>query len=170
MIEDGKFYFIKDSYFQKINDKKILLNKESGNKRPCYYCFKDKGNPNILWLVPISSKIEKYKKIYKYKLNKYGIVDTIVFGKVNNDERAFLIQNIFPVIEKYIETKYTRNNMDVEITFILQKEIEYKANLILSLAMHGKKVVFTDVKRIKKILEEDLKIIYKYCFCNSNSI
>lgn len=33
-IENGKFYFIKDEFFEKINDKTILLNKDNGIKRP----------------------------------------------------------------------------------------------------------------------------------------
>lgn len=157
MIEKGKFYFVKDSYFNKINDGSILLNKDNGNKRPCYYCFEDKDNNNLIWFIPISSKVDKYKRIYNYKLNKLGKVDTIVFGKVNNDERAFLIQNMFPVTEKYIEMKYMRNNMDVEITYSLMKEIEYKANLILSLARLGKKVVFTNIIKIERILLEEIE-------------
>lgn len=156
-IENGKFYFIKDEFFEKVNDKTILLNKDNENKRPCYYCFKDNSNEKIIWFIPISSKIDKYKKIFSYKLNKLGKVDTIVFGKVNNDERAFLIQNMFPVTEKYIEEKYRRNNMNVEITYTLRKEIENKANYILKLADKGKKVVFTDIVKIKEILLEELK-------------
>ena len=157
VIEDGKFYFIKDEFFKKINDKRILLNKNNGNKRPCYYCFEDDKNKGLFWLIPISSKIEKYKKIFEYKLNKFGKVDTLVFGKVNKDIRAFLIQNMFPVIEKYIQEKYIRNNIDVEITYSLKKEIERKAKLVLYLAEKGNKVVFTDIIKIREILLEELK-------------
>lgn len=156
-IEKGKFYFIKDEFFNKINVKNLLMNKDNGNKRPCYYCFKDKDNDKLIWFIPISSKIEKYKKIYNYKLNKYGKVDTIVFGKVNNDERAFLIQNMFPITEKYIQEKYKRNNKDVEITYTLREEIDKKANFILSLAEIGKKVIFIDVVKIKQILLNELE-------------
>ena len=156
-VENGKFYFIKDEFFQKINDKMILLNKDNGNKRPCYYCFEDDKNKGLFWLIPISSKTEKYKKIYEYKLNKFGKVDTLVFGKVNKDIRAFLIQNMFPIIEKYIQEKYIRNNIDVEITYKLKKEIERKAKFILSLAEKGSKVVFTDINKIREILLDELK-------------
>ena len=47
--------------------------------------------------------------------------------------------------------------MDVEITYTLRKEIENKANYILKLAEKGKKVVFTDIVRIKEILLKELK-------------
>lgn len=158
-IEDGRFYFIKDDFFRTVNDKTILLNKDNGNKRPCYYCFKDYKNDELIWFIPISSKVDKYKKIFNYKLNKFGKVDTIVFGKVNSDERVFLIQNMFPVTIKYIEEKYKRNNIDVKITYTLRKEIEEKANFILKLAEQGKRVVFTDIFRIKEILLNESKNI-----------
>lgn len=156
-IENGKFYFVKDEFFEKINDKTILLNKENGNKRPCYYCFRDYDNNGIIWFVPISSKVEKYKKIYNYKISKFKKVDTIVFGKVNGRERTFLIQNMFPITEKYIQEKYIQNNKDVEITYTLGKEIEEKANQVLKLAERGKKVIFTNIIKIKEILLNEIE-------------
>ena len=44
VIEDGKFYFIKDEFFDIFKEYKLMENKESGNKRPCYFCFKDRKN------------------------------------------------------------------------------------------------------------------------------
>ena len=41
-IDVGKFYFIKDEFFEIVNDKELTKNKENGIKRPCYYCFKSK--------------------------------------------------------------------------------------------------------------------------------
>ena len=38
---EGYVYHIKDSYFTKANDDKLMENKESGKYRPTYYCFKD---------------------------------------------------------------------------------------------------------------------------------
>ncbi len=156
-IENGKFYFVKDEFFEKVNDNTILTNKSNGNRRPCYYCFKDYKNDKLIWFVPISSKVEKYKKIYEYKKDKFKKVDTIVFGRINDNETAFLIQNMFPVTEKYIQEKYVQNNKDVVITYSLRKEIENKANYILKLAERGKKVVFTDIIRIKRILLKELE-------------
>jgi len=56
------FYFIKDNFFDVIDDKELMQNKENGTKRPCYFCFKSKENDKIIWFIPISTKIEKYKK------------------------------------------------------------------------------------------------------------
>jgi len=42
LIEDGKFYFIKDEFFDIFKDYGLMANKECGNKRPCYFCFRDR--------------------------------------------------------------------------------------------------------------------------------
>ena len=60
-IEDGKFYFIKQEFFEIFNEYNLMQNKENGNKRPCYFCFRDDIDKDIIWFVPISSKVEKYK-------------------------------------------------------------------------------------------------------------
>ena len=62
-VENGKFYFIKDEFFDIFKGYKLMINKENGNKRPCYFCFNDLENKEIIWFVPISSKVEKYKSI-----------------------------------------------------------------------------------------------------------
>lgn len=38
-IDVGYFYFIKDSFLDIMDDPKLMKNKESGNKRPCYYLY-----------------------------------------------------------------------------------------------------------------------------------
>lgn len=69
-INIGCFYFIKDIFFDIIDDPELMKNKENGNKRPCYYCFKSKEHDDIIWFIPISTKVEKYKKIYDDKIKK----------------------------------------------------------------------------------------------------
>ena len=156
-IEEGKFYFLKNLFFEKMKDKNLANNKENGNKRPCYYCFRDNKQDELIWFIPISSKVDKYKKIYEEKSQKYKRVDTLVFGKVNGEERAFLIQNMFPTIKKYIEEMYVRKNVSVTITYTLEKEVKEKANHILEIAQKGKKVVFPDIIKMREILLEELK-------------
>ncbi len=157
-IEEGKFYFLKDSVFERMKDSNLVQNKDNGNKRPCYYCFRDKKEDELIWFVPISSKVSKYKKIYEEKLKKYKRVDTLVFGKVNGEERVFLIQNMFPTIEKYIEEIYVRKSEDVTITYTLERQIKEKANLVLEIAKKGKKVIFPDIMKIKETLLKELEI------------
>ncbi len=156
-VEQGKFYFIKDEFFELVKDKELCANKEKGTKRPCFYCFNDKKYKNLIWFVPISSRLEKYQRIYKQKMQRTGIVDTIVFGYVEGEERAFLIQNMFPTIEKFIMEKYIKQNRDVIVNEKLNKEIQTKANKILNLVEKGyNKVVFPDIIEIKNKLLKDV--------------
>lgn len=161
-IDVGCFYFIKDNFFDVIDDPELMQNKENGNKRPCYYCFKSKENDKIIWFIPISTKVDKYKKIYDKKiqkqieLGKTPSIDTIVFGNVSNTYSTFLIQNMFPVTEKYIENKYIKNNVAITLSNKLQQEIISKANKVLKLYKHGmKNIIFPDIDKIlNKLLEE----------------
>lgn len=121
-IEEGKFYFIKQEFFDIFNDYNLMQNKENGNKRPCYFCFRDENDKQIIWFVPVSSKVEKYKKIYENKRKKIKRVYGFVFGKLLGKERVFLIQNMFPTTEKFIEGKYMSKNCDVRISVKLKKE------------------------------------------------
>ena len=158
-INVGCFYFIKDAFFDVIEDKELMQNKENGNKRPCYFCFRSKENNEIIWFIPVSTKVDKYKKIYnkkiemQKKLGKKLSVDTIVFGYVSNTYSTFLIQNMFPVTEKYIESQYIKNNVAIRLSNKLQKEIIYKANKVLGLYKHGmKNIIFPDIDKILKQL------------------
>ena len=141
-IDVGCFYF-------------IMKNKKNGNKRPCYYCFKSKEYNNIIWFIPVSTKISKYQKIYNYKiekqikLGKKPSIDTIVFGNIANTYSTFLIQNMFPVTEKYVESQYTKNKVPIRLSNKLQKEIIDKATKVLNLYNHGmKNIVFPNIDRI----------------------
>ena len=159
-IENGKFYFIKDEFFTYIQDKELCNNKITGNKRPCYYCFKDSKYENIIWFLPISSKVEKYQKIYDIKKEKFKTVDNIVFGYVEGEKRVFLIQNMFPTLKKYVIEKYIKQNRDVTVNSELKRELEKKANKILRLVEKGyKNLVFPDIIKIKEKLLKDEKIV-----------
>ena len=100
----------------------------------CYFCFKDRQNSEIIWFVPISTKYEKYEKIYEKKKAKSGKkpVYNFVFGSVLGKKAVFLIQNIFPTTLDYIEKKYTNSNRDV--------------------AKDGVQIPFYDIIEMKKIL------------------
>ncbi len=154
-INIGCFYFIKDSFFDIIDDSELMQNKENGNKRPCYYCFKSKTYDDIIWFIPVSTKIEKYQKIYNYKiqkqikLGKKPSIDTIVFGNVANTYSVFLIQNMFPVTKKYVESQYIKNKVAIRLSNKLQTEVIYKANKVLNLYNHGmKNIIFPNVDKI----------------------
>lgn len=74
-VKTGYIYHIKDDYFAKVNDKGLMINHENGHSRPTYFTIKEY---DILWFIPLSSKIEKYKKIVENKEKKYGSCKTIM--------------------------------------------------------------------------------------------
>lgn len=151
-VENGKFYFIKDEFFDIFKGYKLMENKENGNKRPCYFCFNDLENEQIIWFVPISSKVEKYKSIYENKKNTRKKVYNFVFGKVLGKEKTFLVQNIFPTTEEYIESKYQNKAQDVEITESLKEEIIETSMNVIKLAKKGINIPFYDILEMKNIL------------------
>lgn len=153
-IEDGRFYFISNKFIQKYGIKYNLMeNKETGTKRPCYFCFKDKVNTDIIWFVPISKQYEKYKCIYDKKKQKIHHEPlNFVFGIVKDENAVFLIQNMFPTTKTYIEEKYQVKNNDVTISMPLQKAIIRKAESILRLEEQGIQVAFSNLLEFKKEL------------------
>ena len=157
-MEKGYLYHIKDEYFERINDKTLMKNKENGHSRPMYYSIKDINNPEIFWLVPISSRIEKYTKLMNEKYQKYGYCNTIVIKGFSKEKKAFLIQNTFPITEKYIDHVHKIGNQTVKLNDRTQKEIDNKVNKVLSLSKRGVKCIFTDIKKIENILLKELEI------------
>lgn len=153
-IENGKFYFISNTFIQKYGIKYNLMeNKETGTKRPCYFCFKDRNDEHIIWFVPISKQYEKYKSIYEKKKQKIHREPlNFVFGIVKDENAVFLIQNMFPTTTKYIEEKYQVKNNDVTISMPLQKEIIEKAESVLRLEEKGIHVAFSNLIDFKREL------------------
>lgn len=154
-IENGKFYFINNSFIKKYGLRYNLMeNKETGTKRPCYFCFKDRKNEQIIWFVPISKQYKKYLSIYKKKKNKIHREPlNFVFGIVKDEPAVFLIQNMFPTTKKYIIEKYQVRNNDVTIPIPVQKEIIDKAENVLLLEKEGIHIAFSNPLGFKKELE-----------------
>ena len=75
-----------------------------------------------------------------------------VFGNVLGKKAVFLIQNIFPTTEKYIEEKYTNSNIDVEIPMIVRNEIITIALRVVKLAEEGINIPFNNIIEMKKVL------------------
>lgn len=130
------FYIIKDQFFIDMADPYLKGNKE-GN-RPHYYCLKDSAM-EIFWMIPLSSRVDKYKKIIESKEKAGKPCDVIHIVKLDNSrESAFLIQDIFPITEKYIEREYTiaGNHLIVTSEHVV-RTIERKANKVLRLLKKG---------------------------------
>ena len=157
----GHFYFLKQKYFEDFPDPFLMSNKESIDNelhnRPCFYAFEDDVYPGLFWLIPVSSKVEKYHRIYEKKVAKYHYCDTIVIGNFLGDETAFLLQNMCPATETYISEEYVRNNLPAVIASNLEEEINTKARRVLVLQRNGHKLIFPDVLAIESKLIDTLR-------------
>ncbi len=89
-IKTGYLYHIRDEYFDVVDDDSLMQNHEKGKKRPTYFTIKDK---DILWFIPISSKVDKYKKIIDKKIERYGFCNTIIIRKIADKDAAILLQS-----------------------------------------------------------------------------
>ena len=148
----GDFYFMKDKFYSDFSNCGLMPNKDNINpntgNRPCFFSFQDKNEANIFWLVPISSKSEKYQSIYDKNVAKYGRCDFIDFGNVLGTRAAFLIQNMFPTTKEYIDSRYVVNGVVVKTDNITTARIIHKAEDVLEKSKKGIKLNFKDIKQI----------------------
>lgn len=158
-IKEGYVYHIKDSYFEVVKDDKLMRNHEGNSTRPNYFCLKI-NDSEIMWFIPMSSKIDKYKAIIEDKVNKYKKCDTIVIGNYRGREHAFLLQNMFPIIPKYIDHIDTVNGKALQVPSETRRLILDKVNKIFRLKENGINLIFPNVDQIKTLLQEELCKIY----------
>ena len=160
-MKTDSFYFLKGQYFTDFPDPRLMKNHERTetglHERPCFFCMRDKKDQDILWMIPISSKIAKFNKVMASKIDRYGKCDTIVMGKVLGNETAFLLQNMCPVTDKYIDHEYTSNGKPIQLPEGLKNELHEKAERVLeTYTFRSKKVIFPDVEKIKSELLSQL--------------
>ena len=151
-VKTGYIYHIKDDFFDKVNDKGLMINHENGKARPTYFTIKDKS---ILWFIPLSSRISKYKPIIEKKIEKYGSCKSIMISEIVNKPSVILIQNAFPTLEKFIDHPHTENGAPVRVADNLKKEILANFNSLLAIKKRERNLFFTDIDKIKEIVLEE---------------
>ena len=161
-METGRLYFVKDEFYEKFSDCGLLGNKEvikgKEHNRPCFYLFKLKEE-KIYWMIPISSQVEKYEKVYKKSIAKYGLCDNISFGYILGKKSVFLPQNLFPITEKYVSNMYIDKNTSLPIIIPknLMAELNKKARKKIRYNQNGKKFGMTDIIKIyNTLIDEDI--------------
>ncbi len=153
-VQTGYIYHIKDEFFDKINDGGLMINHENGRARPTYFTIKDK---DILWFIPLSSKVSKYQPIIDQKIKKYGNCKSIMIREIANQKSVILLQNAFPTLEKYIDHPHTKNGVPVKVSDNLKNEILYNFNSLLALKKQGNNLFFPNIDKIRKIMLDELK-------------
>ena len=153
-IRTGYLYHIKDEFFDVVNDDNLMTNHERGKKRPTYFTIKDR---DILWFIPLSSKVSKYQAIIDKKIQKFGFCNTIYIRKILENDTAILFQNAFPTLEKYIDHAHTSNGAPAKVGSLLRDEILINFKNLMKLHNRGIKVFFTDIDKIKAQMLKEIE-------------
>ncbi len=155
LIQEGYVYHINDVYFEKVQDDKLMQNKENGTYRPTFFCMRDEKT-SLLWMVPMSTRVEKFQAIHDKQVARYGKCLTIVMGEYDNRRSVFLLQNMFPILPCYLDHIHTRNGNPVPVKHSIQLEVKSKLKQIRRLTTRGNKIVFPDILRLEKLMLEEL--------------
>ena len=153
-VQTGFIYHIKDEFFNKINDNGLMINHENGHSRPTYFTIKDK---DILWFIPLSSKVSKYKSIIDKKIEKYGNCKSIMISEIANEKTVILLQNAFPTLEKYIDHPHIVDGKPLKVIDTLKEEILGNFKYLIALKKEGRNLFFTEIDKIKEIMLNELK-------------
>lgn len=90
-------------------------------------------------MIPLSSRIDKYKRIMEKKEKAGKPCDILHIVKLDDSrESAFLIQDMFPITEEYIDREYTITGNHLMLTSEhTAKEIEQKARKVVGMLKRG---------------------------------
>ena len=160
IIEEGKFYFIKDSALSL--DSHLWQNYNSAD-RPHFLPLKD-NKTSLLWMVPCTTGgengIKRYEDIIAGRLAQGRKADHLYITKIHGRPTVLLLQDMFPVCEKFIKNEYIRGGRFVEIADPNElAAIKKSARRIVALIRDD--VKFTnrqpDAKRIESIMLDEIE-------------
>ena len=100
-VKAGCLYFVDDAFFEKVNDPYLKINYDN-TSRPHYMAFFD-TTTSLYWLVPCSSKVEKYENIIEQKQANRKPTDSIKVVKIQDRKSVLLFQDMFPTSEKLMK-------------------------------------------------------------------
>ena len=159
-IKEGYLYHISVDFFKLVDDPNLSVNHTGIHSRPSYFLVKDK---DLLWFIPLSTKINKYKKIVENKKQKYGKCNTILIRKIANKENALLIQNAFPSLSNFLSHPHTINGKPYRVPTGIQREIKNNFDELMKLKKSGINLFFTDVDKITLLMNQELKAQKSNC-------
>lgn len=157
MIKTHGLYILSDDYFERYGQSEMMSNKYEN----CPYYLAIEGANGIIWLVPLSSKVEKYRLSIAADEKKYGKGKCIFhyIARVKGKDSAFLIGDAIPVIEKYLLRPFTVNGSP----FVVEDEkdikaIQSKLSRYLALVRNGRLKPYADILDIEKSLLKELTL------------
>ncbi|MCD8194966.1 MAG: hypothetical protein LUD22_01535 [Coprobacillus sp.] len=161
----GYLYVISDQFFIDVNDPYLVKN-HPGGLRPYYLAIYD-SSTDLYWMIPLSSKVDKYKRYYRKTFYKWTnssrsdakeILSKFMLGMkivhYADRESVLLFQDMFPVSRDYIVRYYLINHGPFTFDEYETQTIVNQAREVISLLKNGFKFVSTqpDINRLEKIL------------------
>ena len=153
-VRPGYIYHIKNEYFEVAKDNMLMKNHENNAYRPTYLCLKDEKT-GLLWVIPMSRRIEKYQAIIEKDIARYGSCLKILIARHGDALSAFLLQNMFPILPKYMDHVHTIAGIPMPVNPAVQEEIMKRFKEVRRLHSIGAKVVFPDIVRLEKLMLEE---------------
>lgn len=140
---------VSDKYFEDFPSIRHMSNKHES--RPYYLAIR--GENGIIWLIPLSSQVEKYRAKIKADEEKHGDSLFHYIARVKGKDSAFLIGNTIPVTEGYIKKPFTVCG----IPFVVEdkkdiKKIQSKLSRYLTMVRLGKMKPAVDILSIERQL------------------
>lgn len=150
----GRFYIIKDEFFEKFADPQLMYNKQES--RPHYCAFRDGEDKDIYWMIPLTSKVEKYRsramKVERY--NRHSRLFKMIMRKLFKFERppemfhidtwhkdwesVFLVHKIFPMKDEFVRRAYMDDWFPCTLyDTALERELERKGKYMIELIKAG---------------------------------
>ena len=147
----GYVYHIKEDYFSIANDGKLMRNYEGGAYRPTYFCLRDKKT-DLFWVIPMSSRTDKYRPFVERDKIKFGTCLKIVIARYGDQDSAFLLQNMFPILPEYVDHIHTVKGRPVPVEERVKTELLKAFMEVRRLHSRGAKVVFPDIDRLERLM------------------
>ncbi|MDR3258681.1 MAG: hypothetical protein LBT51_03590 [Fusobacteriaceae bacterium] len=160
-IKKLRAVILKEEYFENMNikvpDNGLLWNKTG---RPTIIVFPHPTNENLSICIPLTSdKNNHYKNRECLKIKKYGKCNTIIFDNFNGVENAYLIQNMFPISNKYIHHSFrSKGGNDYYLNKKLSGKIFDNAKKVFEYYKKGvKNEILTKFNEIEEVLVNEIK-------------
>lgn len=154
-VKTGYLYHIKDEFFLKFKNYNLMQNHELGKTRPTYFTIKD---GNVLWFIPLSTRVSKYQKLISEKLKKHGVCYTIMIREILGKDVAILLQNAFPTLEKYIDHMHFHHSMPARVSDEVTNEILINFKRMLKMKRYGVNLFFADIDNLKEELLNEIVV------------
>lgn len=146
MLNTNYIYEVNDSiYFKLIKNRLDYFSKES---RFILIYEKD-----FLWMVPISEDTIKYRKEIRKKIKLFGACQTILIKKIAKKDYAILLQQAFPILERFVKKEpYKENNKYLRVPIKVRREVMIAFTYLLLLRKRGNNLFFTNIDYLKNLL------------------